>query len=485
MLNRIQILIQALNDRGIRYCHWKSNFFLKEAFEGIGDLDLLVDRGHTQAFESIIASLGFKRAIDRVQTPSPSIFHFYSLDDETGKLVHLHVYYRIITGESVIKNYSFPIEQLFLTDPLIDRGMPIPQKAAELMLFVLRMTLKHASFLEFLLLQRSDIHLRDELKDLLEGNSAQTCKQLLPQWLPSIDPDLFDRCLDCLQRKSSFLRHYRLAKKLRQQLKSLNRFSGIEESTLRIDNFTQRVSWRLFGRGKSKQLASGGAIVAFVGAEATGKSTLVAETSHWLGKVFNLYSVHLGKPKSTALTFLPNLALPLLRSVASPDRMSSVVKTGESKERQPSLLYAIRAVLLAWDRYQLALKVRRDVVNGKLVICDRYPSPIVGAMDSARLNVPETGGLKNKLLRYLANQENRLYEQIPPPDIVVRLSVPVDVAMERNQNREKHEDEDYVFRRHTTVDVPSFPKAKTIELNSNRSLPETLRTIRHLLWEIL
>jgi thymidylate kinase len=489
MLNCIQTLIQTLNDRGIRYCHWKSNFYLKDALDGIGDLDLLIARQNAYHFESIIAELGFKRALDRLQTPNPSIHHFYGLDHETGKLIHLHVYYRIITGETLIKNYSFPVENLLLEHPRFVDEMPLPPKSAELMIFTLRMILKHASFLEYLMLRRSHNNLqndlRNELKDLVEGNSDKTSQNLLVEYLPSVDPILFSQCLDCLKQDSSFFRYFGLATKLRQQLKPFNRFSATSEWILRGKLFAGRVVSRLWGSGKSKCLTSGGAIVAFVGAEATGKSTLVRETSNWLGEVFEVYSVHLGKPSSTLLSILPNLLLPMLRSRFAQDRVSVVQSNPNQQESKISLLYAIRSVLLAWDRYQLALKIRRDAVNGKLVICDRYPSTVVGAMDSARLIVPESGGLKNNILRYLANLEHDIYKKIPPADIIIRLSVPVDVAMERNQNRQKHEDEDYVLRRHTTSVVPSFPKAKTLELNSNQSLPETLSTIRHLLWQIL
>ena len=39
-----------------------------------------------------------------------------ALDPETGTLVHVHAYYRVITGESLAKNYRLPIEEMLLAN---------------------------------------------------------------------------------------------------------------------------------------------------------------------------------------------------------------------------------------------------------------------------------------------------------------------------------------------------------------------------------
>ncbi|MEO0968820.1 MAG: hypothetical protein AAFX80_10880 [Cyanobacteria bacterium J06639_18] len=485
MLRLVQDLVEKLNHQKIIYCHWKSNTSIQDALSGIGDLDLLVNREDVQKFEGTLAYLGFKRVIDPLQVNCPSIFHFYGLDRDTGILVHLHVYYRVITGESLLKNYCLPLEKIILKESEILKDIPVPSKAAELIVFVLRMMVKHTSILEYMLLLRSGEDLRKELKFLLTDESVKKFPIILENNLPSVDIKLFNQCLECIQNKSPLLRHFWLSIKLRRQLKNFNRLSFTSEWLLRAKLFIQRILWRFLASGKSKKLVSGGAVIAFVGAEATGKSTLVKETRSWLGKVFHVSSVHLGKPPSTWLSFLPNLTLPIFRRISARDRMSSVIVDSSTKEKNISLLYAIRSILVAWDRYQLATKIRRQVANGKLVICDRYPSTIVGAMDSARLNTPEKKGWKNNILRYLAKLENQIYRQIPPPDLVIQLNVPVDVAMKRNQSRDKEEPSDYVLCRHTKGMIPSFPMSKTILIDSNQSIPETISCVRQSLWDAI
>jgi thymidylate kinase len=273
-----------------------------------------------------------------------------------------------------------------------------------------------------------------------------------------------------------------LALQLRHQLEPYQRFSApaalFHVGWLLLRRAARR--WR--GVKRSKQLASGGAVIAFVGPEATGKSTLVRETSAWLGRVFEVRSAHLGKPPSTWLTFLPNLAARLLRALAPRYRPSQAeANLAAGGRRSPSLLYGLSAVLVAWDRRALARRLHRLAANGALVICDRYPSRTVGAMDSARLGQSVEG----RLLQGLARWEDQFYRQIPAPDVVIQLSVPLEVAVQRNLARPKKEAVAYVARRHALSLAPEFPAARAFGLDSNQPQGQTIARARQLVWEAL
>src|SRR5438105_5280624 len=151
-------LVRYLQSEGIRYCHWKSNFPLRSAIAPGGDpdlllngeldLDLLVDRKDIARFESVLALLGFKRTVDPVKPHTPSVLHFYGLDAATGALLHLHVYYRIVTGESLLKNYRLPLEELLLANARKVEGLPIVDPKVELIIFIIRMMVKYGSLAE-------------------------------------------------------------------------------------------------------------------------------------------------------------------------------------------------------------------------------------------------------------------------------------------------------------------------------------------------
>ncbi|MEM7067043.1 MAG: hypothetical protein AAF572_28250 [Cyanobacteria bacterium P01_B01_bin.77] len=500
MLAYIQKLIETLNRQGIRYCHWKSNFYLQAALSGEGDLDLLVERQQAQVFESLVASLGFKRVIEPVQASCPSIWHFYGLDQTTGQLVHLHVYYRLITGESLLKNYSFPLEGLLLSETESVDGMPVPSAASELVVCVLRMMLKHGNLSEALLLWRSNENFPAELTQLFKNCLEADYTRILTEYFPTVEPKLFNQCLICLRQEQSWWYRWQLATQLKRQLRPFNRLGTSQTGRLRFQLFAQKLIRRVWKLGKSKYLASGGAVIAFVGPEATGKSTLVHGTTQWLEQAFQIRKVHLGKPPATGLNYLPNLALPWLRQVASRHRKSVVDfklqqgeaakgKAAKGEAEQPAVpkswLYALRAVLVAQDRYRLACEIRRQAVNGRLVICDRYPSTIIGAMDSPRLHLIEGTSWKIRLFNRLTRLEHRIYGQIPPPDLVVQLTVPLKVALQRNRDRQKFEDEAYVLQRHQQAIVPIYPHTLVISLDTGKSQSDTIQAARRIVWRAL
>ncbi len=66
-------LLATLKSEGIVFCHWKSNLYFKGSVEKGRDVDLLVSRQHSQAFETAVLSLGFRRAIDRMQVRVPAV----------------------------------------------------------------------------------------------------------------------------------------------------------------------------------------------------------------------------------------------------------------------------------------------------------------------------------------------------------------------------------------------------------------------------
>jgi len=488
MVKVLKELFARLDDENIHYCHWKSNFQLENALEGKGDLDLLVDRRDVQRFEGVLGLQGFKRAVDVLQAAFSPIFHYFQWDEERGTFVHLHVYYRMVTGESLLKNYHLPLEELLLQSPRRIDGVPVPAAAVELIVFILRIMAKHSSLLEYFLLRRSYPAAQKELSALLAACSMEECHRLLAEWLPGVQPELFDACLQAIEDSKSFSCRYRLAVRLHQRLKAYDRYSSLSKPYRRAVLYLKRIIRRMAGNRRSKRLASGGAVIAFIGPEASGKSTLARQSGRWLGEVFEVEAVHFGRPPSTWLSFLPNLLLPLARKVGDPRRTSRMEENpGGAGEARVSLLYALRAVWVAWDRCALAIKTSRKASGGRIVICDRYSSAAVGAADSAKLAVSAGRGFKSAVLNHLVKLEHDLYGKIPPPDIVIMLKVPLELALDRNRDRQKKgkETDAYLARRHAGFAAHLFPSAAIIELDTNQAEQDVIRSARQIIWKFI
>jgi hypothetical protein len=85
----------------------------------------------------------------------------------------------------------------------------------------------------------------------------------------------------------------------------------------------------------------------------------------------------------------------------------------------------------------------------------------------------------------LANLERRLYREMPPPDVIVRLAAPLDVTSQRNNGQWKVEDksEGHIQSRTSKSLPPSFPNARTLDLDPNLPAPARILALRRLLWD--
>ncbi len=484
---KIAKLIAELNTSGLRYCHWKSNIALAESLSGQTDIDLLIHRQDAGLFRSILGKLCFHPAISQEGDSFPSVEHYFAMDEISGALVHVHAYFRAITGESLAKNYRFPIEEMLLQNTRQVDMVPVPRKSAELIVFTLRIMLKHTALAELFMLARYWKEVKREVDWLLEAGGVAESLDLLRCWLPSVDADLFTSCVEALATRQPLTRRILLGRRLRSQLKIYARHSSWRARLTGLRKFSKMAFRRLTRTKKGLSPLSGGMMIAFVGSEATGKSTMIAETRSWLAEHFAVEQIHAGKPGSTPLSALPNFFVPALRALLPGSRSTRIqaqhAGAGASEKPRSTfpLLFAIRSVTLAHDRLSLLTRAYRQAANGTIILSDRYPSLQSGAPDSRQLSalLSESG---SSLRSWLAKIESRLYRQIPEPDLVIFLSAPLEVTLSRNAARDKREPEDYVRWRHARSTNLEFGKIPVYRINTDRPQEETLLEVKKAVW---
>src|SRR5439155_21164216 len=89
------------------------------------------------------------------------------------------------------------------------------------------------------------------------------------------------------------------------------RRSARPSATLARSGRAWRKAWRTLRGGTPPQaLLSGGAVIGVVGSDGSGKSTVVAEMSRWLGEFLSVATIHGGKPPPSVPTALPLVLLP-------------------------------------------------------------------------------------------------------------------------------------------------------------------------------
>jgi thymidylate kinase len=489
-------LIATFNRQEIVYSHWKSNIDLARATAGELDLDLLVDREFLAQAQAILSRFGFKPAVARWGANPPSIRHYYGLDPEAQQLVHVHLFSRVLTGESYVKSHLFPFESMLLDNVYYADRIRVTSKPAELVLFTLRMFIKYGSLLDLMTVWRKFESVRTEIRWLQDGGDLSEALSLLRQYCPVIEEPLFVKCVGTLNSDSSLINRMLLARQVRRRLKVYAKYTFFGQLWAYGQMLWAEVRRRIGTKPKNKVFQAGGAMVAFVGADATGKSTLVTETGRWLGETFAVKIIHTGKPPSSWLTAPMNIALGLVRRLTSLRHTNRLTGQPSSNDKSPSqhrfrglssLPYAFRAVSLAWDRQRLILKARRRAAEGEIIVCDRYPSRVIGAMDSPRLVEEQlkTGPIVS-IYNRLARLEKRLYERIPPPDIVLRLRVSLETAKQRNRGRNGFDGEAYLEARHRQSQAWYMPGTRAVhDIDTEQPLEETIRKVKEIIWETL
>jgi thymidylate kinase len=496
MLKALDVLFRELDSAGIRYCHWKSNDRLEAALAGEGDLDLLLAPGDRHEFEAVLSRLGYRIGRRPHWSHTPDTAHFYGLDEASGSFIHLHVYFRMVTGGSILKNHWLPFGPLALENPEPGQPVPTPRKDIDLATFVIRKMIEFGSPIEAVMVFREGAGVRRELAWLAEGDNMNKAADLVAKVVPEIDRAFFLRCAEALLNGRSLVQKLRLGRSMSRRVSRFARIAPYRAAAARAHRLASRMAQKVFRNRHTSTLGDGGAIVAVVGPDATGKSTIGKELYRWLSAEFWTERVHAGRPPATWLTLVPQGVLPFLRRAAPTFRTSSIAMTSAEENGGGRAIplkglrlwaWVARALMIAHDRQALLRRIHRLRAKGAIIVCDRYPSIEPGAMDSAQLSARMSDAPSGALFRACARLERSMYEAMPAPAVVLRLTVPVELAIVRNRSREKpaKEGEAYLRLRHDQARRPLYRAAAEIEVDTSGSLSETVKAAKTLVWRHL
>src|SRR5690606_11451985 len=173
-------LLNGLNQRKIRFAHWKSNCRLKESLEGKTDLDILVHPDSRNDFENCMHDLGCKKLLSPAWSSYPEVEDWLAFDPETGRFLHLHTHYTLITGIKHVKHLYLPWVDIFFRHLKIDEetGWPVPIVELEAIILFIRISAKMPPRQRWKKDQSVPPYIQEELIDLLEKTNAATIIEL-------------------------------------------------------------------------------------------------------------------------------------------------------------------------------------------------------------------------------------------------------------------------------------------------------------------
>jgi thymidylate kinase len=141
----------------------------------------------------------------------------------------------------------------------------------------------------------------------------------------------------------------------------------------------------------------------------------------------------------------------------------------------------LRFALTARDRYRAYVKARRAATNGSLVICDRYPLPILKMTDGPVLGQVIDTGVRNWFVRWLQRAESHYYAQIMLPELLIVLRIKPEIAVQRRSD----EDPAWVRMRCQEICDADWQQTPAYVIDAERSKEEVLSELKSLVWSHL
>ena len=226
----------------------------------------------------------------------------------------------------------------------------------------------------------------------------------------------------------------------------------------------------------ARDLAALPPLVALVGCDGSGKSTVGAALLAWMQERGEARLCHLGKQTG-------NIARAVARWPIVGGRFDKAITTGTKSARQRGAgVFAALAVYLfsmrRVRRFRRMLAIRR---SGVAILADRFPQMAVpGSLDGLGLARVQP---RTAFARMLARRERRHYEWMTSyrPDLVIRLNVDLATALARKPD---HKPSSLATK---IADVPrlSFNGAPIVDIDATQPIDSVVAEARRALAALL
>lgn len=488
MNDEIQIVRQLISrfNTSIMYCHWKSNQHFSDALKGVDDLDILIDRKQYSDVVSILDELKIKRFVIPSARAYVGIEDWLGFDEETGKIFHLHLHCQLVVGEKHLKGIHLPLEERILSNRRWDeeRGAYLSSYYDELLLLMMRVAIKVRK------------------RNLITGHVLGGSTRSEYEWLRERCPDFCER----LQTEEW------LTKRIIKDLVSLNtkgftwwtcnalkwhiykdlapysQGNGMHNTLTRNYRELCRILLEIKKRYlKSKytltrrRVATGGVTIAFLGSDGAGKSSTIKEIYEWLYRVMDVRFFYLGSGDGQVsllrapIKFAMKIALKL--GVVKKSNNFSDSKLQKKENSKNGLARNLWVYTLAKERIKKLTHANRCRLRGFVVLTDRYPqSEFPGLCDGKRLS-------GDRGLAARTEEESFRIAQLCPPDLVIKMIVPPEVAAQRKPGEIDVETSRSLTER--VKQIKFSKRTKCVEIDSNQQQDKVWLDVKRAIWDNL
>lgn len=185
---------------------------------------------------------------------------------------------------------------------------------------------------------------------------------------------------------------------------------------------------------KKRSTENQGPLIALVGCDGSGKSTLSFDLVETLKHVQPTKCCYLGQGSGNIGRKISQLKLggKLLGRII--DKKAKAARTKGKKI--PGVFTALVIFTFSCIRFFNFKKMMRLRKQGIFIVTDRYPqTEVVGFYDGPGLSAAQT---KNRFIQLLVRLEYKLYDYMAAvkPDLVIRLNIDVETAYQRKQDHD-------------------------------------------------
>jgi hypothetical protein len=488
-------LFAALRERGVRYCHWKSNLRLIDSLLGKTDLDLLVDPAHQEVFRQILREHGARAVRAARGREYPAVENYLAFDEGSGRLFHLHVHYQLVLGEQFVKNYRLPLEEQFLRSARLRHGVYVPSVELELIVLSLRALLKYRDrdvVKDVLKIRHPGLpaHITGEIGWLRGQTSLERVAAQLGELGDSVPRDTVLEFLRAVEREPRAGRTLlRLRGEVRRALRPFQRAGRGRATLVYFRELWRRRNRLRLAPSRGMTLPDGGRTVGLIGADGAGKSTLCAELHRWLAWKLEAPVYYLGSKqpsrRSEALYMLFRAARRGQRALSAALGAGSPPARAAAAARQTLLCF--HCLSIGYDRYARYLAGRAQARAGAVAIFDRYPLEAISARADHRLldgpQIPRLVGEGGPIIRALAAAELRLYRKMPPPDQLFVLHVSPDVSLRRKPD---HQRDSVAAKSQALRDLEGAAGVTgLVSIDADQPLADVLGRLKAQIWRVL